>query len=128
MYGLELHVTESSILVVHNLGPVSRIPLGEGRVFVVEGREIAVFRGRDGAVYATQALCSHRDGPLVDGIVGGGKVICPLHSYKFDLATGEPVGNNCLALETFEVRLNDDEEMLLSVERVEASKEEEPET
>jgi nitrite reductase (NADH) small subunit len=86
-------------------------------MFVVEGREIAVFRAREGAIYATQAYCSHRDGPLADGIVGDGKVVCPLHSYVFDLATGDPVGNNCLTLETFDVRLNDEEEILLSVEQ-----------
>jgi nitrite reductase (NADH) small subunit len=87
-------------------------------MFVVEEREIAVFRARDGALYATQASCTHRDGPLADGMIGGGKVVCPLHSYAFDLATGEAVGHTCPALETFEVRLSDDEEILLSLECV----------
>jgi nitrite reductase (NADH) small subunit len=125
MHGLQLHITEGSVIVVHNLGPASRIPLGEGRMFVVEGREIAVFRAREGAIYATQAYCSHRDGPLADGIVGDGKVVCPLHSFVFDLATGDPVGNSCLTLETFDVRLNDDEEILLSLEQPVSEDEEE---
>ena len=32
------------------LGPVEQIPLGEGRVFEVDGRSIAVFRTRQGEV------------------------------------------------------------------------------
>jgi nitrite reductase (NADH) small subunit len=71
-----------------NLGTVEKIPLGQGRCFNVSGQEIAVFRQRDGTLFATQNACPHRQGPLAEGIVGGGKVICPLHAHKFDLATG----------------------------------------
>ena len=42
------------------LGPVEQIPLGEGRVFEVDGRSIAVFRTRQGEVFATQAACPHK--------------------------------------------------------------------
>jgi hypothetical protein len=35
------------------LGPVAAIPEGEGRTFVVDGRRLAVFRGRDGASSAS---------------------------------------------------------------------------
>jgi nitrite reductase (NADH) small subunit len=56
---------------------------------VVAGEEIAVFRQRDGQLFAVQNRCPHRQGALAEGIAGGGKVICPLHAHKFDLATGE---------------------------------------
>jgi nitrite reductase (NADH) small subunit len=71
-----------------NLGSVENIPLGQGRCYIVEGEEIAVFRQRDGRLFATQNRCPHRQGPLSEGVGGAGKVICPLHSHKFDLATG----------------------------------------
>lgn len=71
-----------------NLGSLESIPLGQGRCFVVEGEEIAVFRQRDGQLFAVQNRCPHRQGALAEGIAGGGKVICPLHGHKFDLATG----------------------------------------
>jgi nitrite reductase (NADH) small subunit len=71
-----------------NLGSVEKIPLGQGLCFNVSGQEIAVFRQRDGTLFATQNACPHRQGPLAEGIVGGGKVICPLHGHKFDLAAG----------------------------------------
>jgi nitrite reductase (NADH) small subunit len=79
----------------HCLGPVDAIPLGEGRVFRVEGQDVAVFRCRSGAVYATSATCPHRGGPLADGLVGSHSVICPLHGFLFDLRTGEAPGREC---------------------------------
>jgi nitrite reductase (NADH) small subunit len=79
----------------HLLGPLSQIPPGEGRNFLVAGREIAVFHLRDGRVYATQAHCPHRGGPLADGLTDGASVVCPLHDRIFSLATGEGIGNAC---------------------------------
>lgn len=91
---------------VHNLGSIGRIPPGEGRTFLVGGVEVSVFRGRDGGIFATQAKCPHRDGPLADGIVGGGVVICPLHAYKFRLSTGAAIGHNCGDLATYRAWLD----------------------
>ena len=88
-----------------DLGPLDRIPLGEGRTFNLGGREVAVFRTRTG-VFATNAMCPHKTGRLADGLVGDGKVICPLHGFKFALATGEPLGNDCAALVTYRATLN----------------------
>ena len=59
-----------------DLGPLALIPRGEGRVFEVADRAIAVFRTRGDKVYATEAFCPHRQGPLADGFVGGGRVVC----------------------------------------------------
>lgn len=80
-----------------NLGSIDKIPLGEGRVFLVGGVEIAVFRQRDGKLFATQSRCPHRNGPLADGLVGAGSVVCPLHAKKFDLESGQCAGSHeCL--------------------------------
>jgi nitrite reductase (NADH) small subunit len=95
----------TSGLVPYDLGSIDRIPPGEGQTFLVAEREIAVFRTRDDEVLATQARCPHKAGLLADGLVGGGKVICPLHSYKFDLATGTPLGNTCASLKTYRIEL-----------------------
>jgi nitrite reductase (NADH) small subunit len=98
----------------YDLGSIDRIPPGEGQTYLVAGREIAVFRARGtDAVYATQARCPHKAGLLADGIVGDGKVICPLHSYRFDLATGAALGNACGALATYRTAITDDRRVLL---------------
>ena len=99
-----------------NLGSIERIPIGEGREFEVNGELIAVFRTRGGDVFAAQAKCPHREGPLSSGIVGGGKVICPLHGFKFDLANGQAIANQCESLKTFQVCLTEANEILLSVQ------------
>jgi uroporphyrinogen-III synthase len=98
-----------------NLGPVYRIPPGEGRVFRVDTYDVAVFRTRSGTVHATQAWCTHLGGPLADGVVGNGKVICPLHGYKFSLRTGEADGHTCAALRTYPVSVNAEGELMLTV-------------
>jgi nitrite reductase (NADH) small subunit len=98
------------------LGPLDRVPPGEGKAFDIGDRRVAVFRTRGGELYATQAACPHKGGPLADGIVGGGTVICPLHAYKYDLKSGQPLGNGCPALQTYRVELGMDGEMLLFTE------------
>ncbi|MGQ0504108.1 MAG: Rieske 2Fe-2S domain-containing protein [Myxococcaceae bacterium] len=92
--------------IVYELGPVSAIPLGEGRQFQLGASLVAVFRTRSGAIYATQAQCPHQGGPLVDGLVGEQVVVCPLHSFKFALQTGAAVGHGCSALKTYEVQVS----------------------
>lgn len=94
------------------LGPVAAIPLGEGRTYAVNGENIAVFRTRAGAVYAVQAACPHRGGPLADGLVGGTTLICPLHGWKFDLSTGHALFGDC-GVKTFPVRIDDAEQVVL---------------
>ena len=89
-----------------NLGPLDRIPRGEGRVFDVSGGAVAVFRTRQDEVYATEAFCPHKQGPLADGFVGGGRVVCPLHAFHFDLRTGAAVGHDCRGLTTYAVRVD----------------------
>jgi nitrite reductase (NADH) small subunit len=86
------------------LGPIEMVPLGEGRTFVVEGRTIAVFRQRDGSVYATQPDCPHLGGPLAEGLIGDGVVLCPLHSYKFDLKTGACATDPACRINTYPIR------------------------
>jgi nitrite reductase (NADH) large subunit len=89
------------------VGSLDDIPEGEGRAVSLGGRELAVFRSGGGAVHAIAARCPHAGGPLADGIVAGGKVTCPLHGWKVDLASGEaasPAGN-CDAVATYRVEL-----------------------
>ena len=115
-------LVEFESAITCNLGSVGRIPLGEGREYQVAGELIAVFRERQGRLYAVQAQCPHRAGPLADGIIGGGKVICPLHALKFDLVTGQALGqgghelgHECASLKTYSVELNDRDEILLTL-------------
>jgi len=81
-------MAEKVIAPVLNLGSVSAIPLGQGRCYVVGGENLAVFRQRDGRIFASSNRCPHGRGPLAEGLIGGGKVICPMHGHQFCLETG----------------------------------------
>ena len=64
------------------------IPAREGRVVHVGGKAIAVFNLGD-RFMAVDDRCPHKGGPLSDGIMTGGAVVCPLHAWRINLTTGE---------------------------------------
>ena len=97
------------------VGPLTAIPPGQGRTFSAFGRKIAVFRTRAGQVFAVQAECPHRGGPLADGLVGGTTLICPLHAWKFDLSTGRALMGEC-GLRTFPARVDEAGQIVLTLE------------
>lgn len=97
------------------LAPLAAIPPGEGREFELAGERIAVFRNRDGGIFAVQAQCPHKGGPLADGLLGGSTLICPLHSWKFDLNSGDALNGEC-GLKTYPVRLDDTGRIVLTLE------------
>ena len=99
-----------------NLGRLTRIPRGEGRIFQVGPSSVAVFHTRTGAVFATEPTCPHKGGPLADGVVGDQKVICPLHAFLFDLPTGRPVGNSCRQIKTYPAMVNDEGDVFVGNE------------
>jgi len=84
------------------------IPLREGRAIHVAGHDIAIFN-LGNRFLAVENRCPHRGGPLADGIISGGNVVCPLHAWKIDLASGE-VLNQAVApqcIKTFATRVED---------------------
>jgi len=86
--------------------PIENIPLREGRSVQIAGRDIAIFNLGD-RFLALENKCPHRGGPLADGIVSGGNVVCPLHAWKVDLTTGEVANrpDNPPCVETFLARV-----------------------
>jgi nitrite reductase (NADH) small subunit len=96
------------------IAPIEAIPPGEGRTFEVAGEHLAVFHARTGEVFATQAECPHKGGPLADGLVGGTTLICPLHTWKFDLKTGGALLGSC-GVKTYPVRLDSEKRIVVTL-------------
>lgn len=92
---------------------VSDVPEGQGKVAVLNGKEIALFK-REGKIYALLNLCPHRGGPLGEGSLDGDEVICPWHAWGFDVKSGQCGALNDVKQPTFEVRL-DGEDVLVNV-------------
>ena len=78
---------------------------GAGIGVTVQGREVALF-GSAGAVYATDAFCSHGQARLCEGFVEGHEIECPLHQGRFDLRSGAATCAPAVeALKTYPVRI-----------------------
>jgi len=54
----------------------------------IDGVGIAVFKLDDG-FYAIEDVCSHDGGKLTGGCVENDQIICPRHSARFSIKTGE---------------------------------------
>ena len=96
------------------VGPLTSIPPGEGRNFEMGGQKIAVFRNRADEVFAVEATCPHKGGPLADGLLGGSTLVCPLHGWKFELTTGAAIVGDC-GIKTFGVRLDESKRIILTL-------------
>ena len=72
----------------------------------VNGEAIGLTRLKDNRVVAFSNTCPHVKGPLTAGKINDGVVECPWHFFRFDVATGEPVGigTSIMKLRTFPAR------------------------
>lgn len=64
-----------------DLGP------GEKMLVEYEDEDVGLFN-IDGEFYAISDVCTHDDGPLVEGKLDGDCIICPRHGARFNVKTG----------------------------------------
>jgi nitrite reductase/ring-hydroxylating ferredoxin subunit/uncharacterized membrane protein len=67
--------------------PAAELAEGDKACVVADGTPILLVR-RDGRVEAIHNRCSHRGGPLDEGELEDGCVVCPLHGSRFRLSDG----------------------------------------
>jgi nitrite reductase (NADH) small subunit len=65
---------------------------GESKEFACDDKMLCVAIV-NGHISALDNVCVHRGGPLAQGHIEDGKVVCPWHGWQFDAATGQ-VGHN----------------------------------
>ena len=90
---------------------VKRAKLTAGEVIGVEigGKSIALY-DCDGAVYATDNICTHAYACLSDGWLDGTEIECPLHAARFDVKSGKALSPPATEdLQAFPVRIVGDE-------------------
>src|SRR5262245_39831035 len=78
---------------------------GQGKLVEVNHKRIALFNV-GGRYYAIDDVCPHRGGPLSEGELERGTVVCPWHGAIFDLNTGAVTRLPATAgVTTYEVRV-----------------------
>lgn len=85
---------------------VDDVAPGKGTLIERDGLALAVFNAGGGRFYATSPACPHEDGPLAEGWLEAGTVVCPWHGFNFDLATGACLVEPGLAVTVYPVRVN----------------------
>ena len=84
-----------------------QIPEKRARIVCAGGERIAVFR-YDGKLSAISNVCQHQNGPLGEGKIVGGCVVCPWHGYEYRPDTGGAPAPFTEAVPTFRVRVVND--------------------
>ena len=83
---------------------VSQIPERRARIVCAGGERIAVFK-YDGKLSAISNVCQHQNGPLGEGKIVGGCVVCPWHGYEYRPDTGAAPPPFTEAVPPFRVRV-----------------------
>ena len=59
----------------------------------------------NGAYSAMDNVCLHRGGPLGQGMIENGKVVCPWHGWEWDPKTGEASHNSSAKVAVYPLKL-----------------------
>jgi len=84
---------------------LNSIPNEGCKIIIYNDFPIAIFR-RGKEVYAIDNRCPHRGGSLGNGEINDGTVTCPLHQWKFNIASGICVQNNKISTDCYLVEVN----------------------
>ena len=87
---------------------IENIPSMGSRVIQYGELEIAVFKTRDGSIFAINNECPHKQGKLSEGLVHDHIVTCPMHNWDIDLKSGTALGNDSGCTNTYESKIEDD--------------------
>jgi nitrite reductase (NADH) small subunit len=58
-----------------------------------------------GSISALWGICPHAGGPLGEGQISDGRVVCPFHFWEFDCRTGENDFDPSLRVPTYPVKV-----------------------
>lgn len=86
-----------------SVGKASEFEAGQGKSVVVGDRRVALFRdGND--YFAIDDTCPHQGASLGEGMFHDGRVICPWHSWIFEVRTGQCPRNSHEGVRSYPTR------------------------
>lgn len=81
---------------------------GEAKEFECGEKQICV-ANVGGEISALDNVCVHRGGPLGQGVIEDGKVVCPWHGWQFDAKTGAVGHNPSAKIATYPLKFEGDD-------------------
>ncbi|MBM7607360.1 nitrite reductase (NADH) small subunit [Lysinibacillus composti] len=84
-----------------------------GKTLRIGELEIALFRLKNGEFYAIENRCPHKGGVLVEGMVSGQYVFCPMHDWKIDVTDGKVQEPDHGCVKTYDVEVNGNDVFIL---------------
>jgi 3-phenylpropionate/trans-cinnamate dioxygenase ferredoxin subunit len=70
------------------VGRADEIGPGEKKIFEADGIMVVVVN-LDGEYFCLEDVCTHDGGPVGEGKLDDGQLVCPRHGARFDVRTGE---------------------------------------
>jgi nitrite reductase (NADH) small subunit/3-phenylpropionate/trans-cinnamate dioxygenase ferredoxin subunit len=87
-----------------SLCEIDELAEGRGKYVEIDGFRLGVFLS-GGAIFVLDNECPHAGGSLAGGEIEGGCVVCPLHQWSFQLASGELRDTPGVAVRAYKTRL-----------------------
>jgi nitrite reductase (NADH) small subunit len=83
----------------------SELPLAdEAKEFPCGAKTICI-ANVNGVFSAMDNVCLHRGGPLGQGMIEGGKVVCPWHGWAWDVKTGAAEQNSNMKVDVYPLKI-----------------------
>jgi len=87
---------------------ISDLAPGEKMLVEYDDDDVGLFN-IDGEFYAISDVCTHDNGPLVEGELDGDCIICPRHGARFNVKTGRQTMPAILPVPLYEVKIEGDD-------------------
>ena len=84
---------------------------GKVKEFMADGKSVCI-ANVNGEICATDNVCPHWGGPLGQGKIEDGKLVCPWHDWQFDLKTAETRRKANVRLATYKVIIKEEDVFL----------------
>jgi nitrite reductase (NADH) small subunit len=94
------------------LTSVSELPgVNTAKEFACGNKEICI-ANVNGTYSAMDNVCLHQGGPIGQGTIEGGKVVCPWHGWAWDPNTGAVAHNPSAKLAVYPIKIENGEVLI----------------
>jgi nitrite reductase (NADH) small subunit len=83
-------------------------PTNEAKEFPCGDKTICI-ANIDGAYSAMDNVCPHRGGPLGQGMIEHGKVVCPWHGWAWDPKTGATELDSSMRVRVYSMKIENED-------------------